>query len=113
MRPTLLVAVLAGICAAGQLGLIIWAAATGGSVVSALVAMGSAPWGLTTLTDLGLGLAISGLWITLLERSTWRAVLWWIALCLLGNLTTALFVAWRCATHRSLSAALLGHPESP
>ena len=100
-------------CAVAQLGLIIWSAATGGSVVSALLAMGSMPWGLTTLTDLGLGLTVIGLWITLLERSAWRALPWWVGLLLLGNLATALYVAWRCATHRSLSAALLAHPESP
>lgn len=105
------VATIAVVSALGQGGLIVWASITGGSVMGAIAAMGGVPWELATLTDLGLGLAFVALWIALLERSTWRSIPWWLGLCLLGNFTTAVYLAWRCLTHRSLRSALLDHPE--
>lgn len=111
MNPVHVVATVAGLSALCQSGLIVWASMTGGNVVTAMAAMGGVPWELTTLTDLGIGLALVAGWIALLQRSAWRSLPWWLGLCLLGNLAAALFVVWRCCTHSSLRSALLDHAE--
>lgn len=49
-------------------------------------------WGITTLVDLYIGLFVIGGWIAYRERSAWRSALWWIALCLTGNLTTVVYL---------------------
>ena len=56
-------------------------------------------WGITTMVDLYFGLfAVAG-WIAYRERSVPRALGWFVALCLLGNLITVvyLFIASRRA----------------
>ena len=110
-RSTRMLGWLAAIAAVGQGGLIIWASCTGGSVVTALVALAQVPWGLTTLTDLYLGLLLVGLWMYLLQRGARRAWPWWLGLFILGNFTTVVFLWWRCVRHRTLAGALLAHPE--
>ena len=49
-------------------------------------------WGITTFVDLYIGLLIVGAWIAYRERSVWRSLLWWIALCLTGNLTALVYL---------------------
>ncbi len=51
----------------------------------------SDPWGLTTMADLYLGLAISALFIALFERS-WLAALWILPLPFLGNVWTVVWL---------------------
>ncbi len=62
-------------------------------------------WGITTLVDLYLGLfAVAG-WIAYRERHIGRTALWFVALCLLGNLTTLvylMFAAKRAKTYSDL-----------
>ncbi|MEC9373534.1 MAG: DUF1475 family protein, partial [Planctomycetota bacterium] len=69
-------------------------------------------WGITTLIDLYAGLFIVAVWIALLERSALRTAPWVIALVLLGNLATLLFILYRCFTSPTLAAAFL-NPRSP
>lgn len=107
MKSVHVVGVIAACATTAQLVLIGWSTATGGSVITALTTMAETPWGLTTIVDLYLGLLVVGLWISLLERSLWRAAPWWLGLFLLGNLTTAAYVAWRCFTRATLRDALL------
>lgn len=54
----------------------------------------SDPWGLTTLADLYLGLAVSALLIALFERN-WIAALWIIPLPFLGNVWTVVWLIVR------------------
>ncbi len=52
-------------------------------------------WGVTTLVDLYAGLAFVGAWIMLVERGRPRAIGWILALLLMGNLATLVYVALR------------------
>ncbi len=52
------------------------------------------PWGIVTLADLYVGLAVSAAVIALFERS-WTAVLWIIPLPFLGNVWTIVWFALR------------------
>ena len=49
-------------------------------------------WGVTTLVDLYIGLLVIGGWIAYRERSVGRSLLWWIGLCLTGNLTALIYL---------------------
>lgn len=52
------------------------------------------PWGMTTLADLYLGLAISAVTIALYERS-WSSALWIVPLPFLGNVWTVIWLIYR------------------
>jgi hypothetical protein len=86
-------------------GLIIWAFGRA-SFWASFAAISADPWGVVTLVDLYLGFAIAGVVIALVERS-WRAVLWIAATLVLGNVVTALWLAWRLPR---LAAALGSGP---
>jgi hypothetical protein len=53
------------------------------------------PWGAVTLLDLGIGLLFVAVWIALLETKPLWALVWIIALCLLGNVITLVYLLWR------------------
>lgn len=50
------------------------------------------PWGMMALVDLYTGLVLFWGWILWRERSRWVAFGWLIALCLLGNLASCVYV---------------------
>lgn len=54
----------------------------------------SNPWGIVTLADLYVGLAVSALFIGLLERR-WRAIFWIVPLPFLGNVWTIVWLVAR------------------
>lgn len=60
------------------------------------------PWGIVTLLDLGVGLLFIAVWIALVEPRPWRASLWIIALFLLGNVITLVFLLSRTCRARRL-----------
>lgn len=66
------------------------------------------PWGLVTLVDLYLGLAVIGVWILFLQRGVWRSLPWWIALACLGNLATLVFLMYRLVVSADVRDAFLG-----
>jgi len=53
------------------------------------------PWGIVTLIDLGIGLLFIAVWLWLVEPVRWRAVVWIIALFLLGNMVTLAYLLCR------------------
>lgn len=65
-------------------------------------------WGVTTLVDLGVGLAFVAGWMWMLERRSWARPLWVIAVFLLGNFTTLVFLLLRCRRARSVREIVLG-----
>lgn len=67
-------------------------------------------WGITTLADLGVGLLFVSLWICLLERKTWSKPLWVLAVFMLGNFTTLIYILVRCRRARSIRELMLGTP---
>ena len=95
----LLLVTLAGGC--------VWAQGAEG-LASALVRMGRDPWGAVTFVDLGSGLLMMALWISWREPRRGLVPLWWLALGLLGNMGTLLFVL-RCTWgSRTLSEVITG-----
>ena len=73
----------------------------------------STRWGITTLADLGAGLAFVALWIALLETRPWRTACWWIALAGLGNFTTLVFILVRALKAPNRRQLVLGSAPSP
>lgn len=65
-----------------------------------------APWGPTTLADLGLGLVFAGVWIAVLEGAR-RAWPWWLGLVFLGNAALLMFLIARLLRRRNLRALFL------
>ena len=53
------------------------------------------PWGRVTLIDLGVGLIFVAAWIAVVEPRPWCAAAWIVALFLLGNVITLIFLLWR------------------
>lgn len=49
-------------------------------------------WGVTTMVDLYLGLAVVAGWIAHRERNMPRTLAWLVGLCLLGNLVTLVYL---------------------
>ncbi|MBX3395352.1 MAG: hypothetical protein KF841_08285 [Phycisphaerae bacterium] len=76
------------------LAMFLWAGRSE-NVLTALERMLGDPWGITTLFDLGIGLAFAGMAIYLIEGSLIRALPWLILLILLGNLATAAYLLRR------------------
>ena len=52
----------------------------------------SLPWGVITLIDFYVGATLFCCWVGYRERSVWRTAGWVVAVFLLGNLMTSLYV---------------------
>lgn len=50
------------------------------------------PWGIITLIDFYTGATFFCGWVAYRERSVWKTIAWVIAIVLLGNLMTSLYV---------------------
>jgi hypothetical protein len=90
-----------------MVGIILFGITTGDFGTEASEIAGLA-WGKVTLVDLYVGLALFAGWIALRERGWWRTVIWWLALIVLGNLATALYVAIASFRSRDLPELLIG-----
>ena len=66
------------------------------------------PWGQVTLIDLAAGLLLIGAWIFWREGSVVRALPWWIAMTLTGNLASGLYVVWAARRSESMSEFFMG-----
>tara|TARA_B100000902_G_scaffold20217_1_gene24262 strand:- start:16409 stop:16726 length:318 start_codon:yes stop_codon:yes gene_type:complete len=66
------------------------------------------PWGIVSLVDLYAGFTIFGLWIAYKEPVQ-KTIFWIIALIVLGNLTTAIYVIYSIRKSRGdIKAFFLG-----
>lgn len=65
-------------------------------------------WGRVTMTDLGLGLLMAAAWIGWRERTPARAIPWVLAVLVLGNLTTALYLALAAGRSADVVGLLVG-----
>lgn len=79
--------------AAALSALIVWAALSG-DFLREFAAVLALPWGAVALADLYLGFIVSGVVIAAYERRR-TALALIVALFLLGNVVTALWLAWR------------------
>lgn len=85
------------------LGLLVTAiliAGNHGSVLGGFRYVAADPWGIVALLDLGVGLLFVAVWIALVEPVPWRAVVWIIALFVLGNVITLAFLLSRTCRAR-------------
>lgn len=75
---------------------IFWAmGADGRSLGAVLGEMFGQPWSVVTLIDLYLGFFIAAAVIFLFEKRLWVAAVWALPIFVLGNLWTAVWLAWR------------------
>jgi Protein of unknown function (DUF1475) len=88
LRAVLIVS-LAGFC-----GSFFWAGSQANIIVS-LAAIFKDPWGAVTFLDLYAGLGVVAAWIFFVERQKWVAAIWTVALLLLGNFATILYLLIR------------------
>lgn len=61
------------------------------------------PWGLATLADAYCGFCVASVWIWAVERSKAAAVLWIVALMLLGNLASLVWLFLKARRARQLA----------
>ena len=80
-----------------------------GGFVEELRALLDTPWARVTLIDLFLGFLVFGAWIGWREKSTLRAVPWWIALALTGNLAAGIYLVVAAWNSGSTEELLLGN----
>ena len=73
-----------------------------GNVLMGLRHVIADPWGVVTLLDLGIGLLFVAVWLALVEPSPQRAVAWIVALLLLGNVVTLVYLLSRTCRARQL-----------
>lgn len=78
-----------------------------GDVIAGLVYVMGEPWGVVTLLDLSVGLLFIAAWITVVEPRRVYALGWIIALFLLGNMVTLVFLLWRTRNARCFSDLFL------
>lgn len=73
------------------------------------------PWGRATLIDLISGLIFVAAWIAVVEPRPWCAAGWIVALFLLGNVITLIFLLWRTRRAQRFSDLFLPYRrgESP
>jgi Protein of unknown function (DUF1475) len=87
-----------GFLAALLSGLIVWATLSGG-FLDTLHLLLERPWGVVTLVDLYVGFIATSLLMLVFEGRTMRAAVLILLLFLMGNVVTALWVAFRLAPY--------------
>lgn len=91
-----LVRILSALGGLALLALIVWAAMTAGqSLTEAVAWLVSEPWGVVTLVDLYLGFLLIAALIWVLEPNKALALVFILPLPVLGNVWSAVWVAWR------------------
>ncbi len=83
-----------GLCAAGFVGLVVWAIGTA-SFGASFDRILADPWGLVTLADLYLGFLIAAVIIWFFEADRRMALLWVVPIFFLGNAVTAIWLVLR------------------
>lgn len=73
-----------------------------GNILAGLRHLIADPWGVVTLLDLGVGLLFVAVWLALVEPNPRRAVAWIVALLLLGNVVTLVYLLSRTCRARQL-----------
>lgn len=76
-------------------------------VITGLQRVIAHPWGVVTLLDLGVGLLFVAAWIAVVEPRPRCAAGWIIALFLLGNVVTLVYLLWRTRSVRHGSELFL------
>ena len=77
------------------------------NVLEGLKGLLAEPWGMVTLLDLSIGLLFIAAWITVMEPRPLYAAVWILALLILGNVVTLVFLLWRTRNAKSFSDLFL------
>ncbi len=85
---------------------IAWALATGDLRAEGAVIIGL-PWGVVSLVDVYVGVALIVAWIRWRDGNS-TALVWLVVLVVLGHLGSAVYVAWRAWTSPDVPTLLLG-----
>ena len=95
------------------LAAMVWAASHG-DLAASMTRILADPWGLVGLLDLGVGLLFIAVWMAVVEPRPLAAAAWIIALVLLGNMVTLVFLLCRTRHARRFSDLFLPRrPGSP
>ncbi len=94
MRGPQIIGIACTLVALGVIASIVYSAMEMG-LAAGLKDIVSTRWGVTTMVDLYIGLAIVGAWIACVERRAARVIPWVVALACTGNLATVVYVAAR------------------
>jgi uncharacterized membrane protein len=102
-----------GVTAAALMIIAIGYGMMSGGFVDGLKTVAGDPWGRVTLIDLAAGLLLLGAWIAWREGSVVRAVPWWIAMIVTGNLATGIYVVKAALGSSTISEFLVGNTTRP
>lgn len=97
-----------GIAVIAAMAIFIVSGMLSGGFVDGLEMVLDDPWGRVTLVDLASGLVLAGAWIGWREASLLRAIPWWLAMALTGNLAFGIYVVWASGSSRSVHELLVG-----
>lgn len=87
------------VCMVAFTALVVWAIQVS-SFSAAADAIFGEPWGIVTLVDLYIGFFIFAFFISLLERTFARSIIWILPLLVLGNGVALLYLAFALYTGR-------------
>lgn len=90
----LLLRLAAAFMAAGLVAIIIWAGMNA-NFWDSFGRIVADPWGVVSLVDLYLGFVVASAVIVIFERNIGAAVFWVVPVYFLGNIVTAIWLAWR------------------
>ncbi|MDA3963272.1 MAG: DUF1475 family protein [Planctomycetota bacterium] len=109
MSATLFRAIAGSACGLALIGLIvsIVRGMNHGPITTAVADMAANPWGLATLIDVYIGLAMVAVWLWCVERRLGPRLIWIPLLFVLGNVVTLLVLLLRLRHSDSLSTWLL------
>lgn len=77
------------------------------NVLEGLKGVLAEPWGVVTLLDLSIGLLFIAAWIAVIEPRPLYAAVWILALLVLGNVVTLIFLLWRTRNAKSFADLFL------
>jgi len=78
-------------------GVIAWASVES-NVMQGIGEIAALRWGIATFTDFYIGATFVGIWIGVMEKSVARGIVWTLAVYILGNLATLIYVGLRAST---------------
>ena len=68
-------------------------------------------WGVVTLADFYIGATVIGIWISVMEKSIFRGLIWTLFIYLLGNLVTLIYLSRRAWVSNSFTGIFIPNKE--